>query len=202
MVCNVYAVCDVFNPPPAVTTQFKDMINASVLLFDDFGHSSGVFVADNIILTAAHCLADGTTIHIEMRDGTILDSNDFYIDKEEDIGFIYVDAEEPHIAKISNIPPQVGDAVFHVGNPYDKDFKFSLASGIVSFINRESPIPKWHNLIQTDIDGGSGNSGGPLYSSDGILIGVYVGQSYRGGLSISFYIPAYQIKTALSRYND
>lgn len=182
--------------------KFEDMINASVLLFDDFGHGSGVFISDNIILTAAHCLEDKTTISIEMRDGTILDSSDFYVDKKIDVGFIFVDAEELHIAKLLNSNPKIGDAVFHIGAPYDTDFKFSLAKGIISFVNRGSPLPKWNMLIQTDIDGGPGNSGGPLYNSDGILIGVYIGQGYRGGLSISFYIPTNQIKAALSRYND
>lgn len=190
---------------PTVTTQslnkFGNMVNASVLLFDDFGHASGVFISDNVILTAAHCLENKTTISIEMSDGTILDSNDFYIDEKIDVGFIYVDAEELHIAKMSDIPPEVGDTVFHVGAPYHVDFKFSLAGGIVSFMDRGSPIPKWRNLIQTDIDGGTGNSGGPLYNSGGILIGVYVGQSYRGGLSISFYIPVDQIKVVLEEYN-
>ena len=182
--------------------KFEDMVNASVYLFDDFGHSSGVFIADNVILTAAHCLEDRTSINIEMRDGTILDSNDFYIDKENDIGFIYVDTEELHIVKLSNNISKVGDIVFHVGTPYHADFKFSLAKGVISFINRDSPMPKWSMLIQTDIDGGRGNSGGPLYNLDGVLIGMYVGQSSWGGLSISLYIPANQIKISLSRYND
>ena len=182
--------------------KFEDMVNASVYLFDDFESSSGVFIADNVILTAAHCLEDKTSINIEIRDGTILDSNDFYIDKENDIGFIYIDTEELHIVKLSNNISKIGDTVFHVGTPYHADFKFSLAKGVISFINRDSPMPKWSMLIQTDIDGGRGNSGGPLFNLDGILIGMYVGQSSWGGLSISLYIPANQIKTILSRYND
>ncbi len=188
------------NVSPTATT-FEDMVNASVLLFDDFGHGSGVFISDNIILTTAHCLVGKTNINIEMRDGTILDSNDLYVDKDADIGFIYVDAEELHVTKMLDVSFKVGDTVFHVGTPYIMDFKFSLARGIISFINRDSPIPKWNTLIQTDINGGPGNSGGPLYNLDGILIGVYVGQSNMGGLSISFYIPANQIKAALSRYS-
>jgi len=83
------------------TDLYENMVNASVRLA---GHGSGVFIDDDVILTAAHCLEDVNTITIELSDGTILKSRDFYIDDEEDVAFIFVTADEFHIAKVSSVP--------------------------------------------------------------------------------------------------
>lgn len=198
----VAATITILLPLPAVTTQFGDMVNASVLLFDDNGHASGVFIADNVILTAAHCLRDKEFINIELSDGTIVGSDDFYIDTEEDVGFIFVDVNEPHIANISKELGKVGDTVYLVGAPYHKDYKFSLFQGIISHLNRNISEYNWSALLQTDADSGMGNSGGPLYNSGGDLIGMYVGQFYRGGLSISLCEDINSIMEAYQRYED
>jgi serine protease Do len=182
--------------------KFENMVNASVLIYSDSGHASGVFIDDNVILTAAHCLEGEDTISIELSDGTVFESNDFYVDEQEDVGFIFVEADELSIAKLSDITGSIGDTVYHVGAPYHISFKFSLAGGIISHTNRSLLMPKWSSLLQTDIDGGPGSSGGPLYNSSGHLIGMYVGQSYRGGLSISFYEDINSILEAHERYEE
>jgi len=161
---------------------YKNMVNASVYLD---GRGSGVFIDDNVILTAAHVIEGQEFFCIRLRDGTLLKSSDFYIDKKEDIGFIFVEAEELHIAKVSPLSAALGDPVYLVGRPYEDKFLFSLTKGIISHLSRDFPNYKWKDLLQTDVDGGSGCSGGPLYNSDGNLVGMYVGQVLGGGRGIS-----------------
>lgn len=175
---------------------FTFMVNASVRLA---GHGSGVFINDGVILTAAHCLENVNTITIELSDGTILESRDFYIDDEEDVGFVFVNANELCIAKVTLSKSSLGDIVYLVGGPFDDIFKFSLTKGILSHLDRNIPRWNWKNLLQTDAEGGPGSSGGPLYNSDGQLIGMYVGHAYKGGIGISLCEDAKSILEAYER---
>lgn len=164
------------------TDLHENMVNASVRLIN---HGSGVFIEDDIILTAAHCLEDVKTIGIKLRDGTLLKSSDFYIDDEEDVAFIFVDVDEICIAKISSRSMKIGDTIFLVGRPFNDLFEFTLTKGIVSHLDRDEPEWNWNDLLQVDAEGGPGSSGGPLYDSDGNLVGMYVGHSDGGGQGIT-----------------
>ena len=187
---------------PAATNLYENMVNASVVLYGDDNGGSGVFIDDDMILTAAHILENATFLNIELSDGTVLKSSDFYIDEERDIGFISVDANELCIAKLSSKPVQLGDLVYLVGAPQNKIFMFTLTKGIVSHLDRDFPDWNWNDLIQVDADGGPGSSGGPLYSSEGNLVGMYVGHSNGGGQGISLCESAESILEAYQRCKD
>jgi len=178
---------------------YENMVNAAVVL--SIG-GSGVFIDDKVILTAAHVLEGETYTTIELRDGTVLRSNDFYIDEKEDIGFIFVDANELGIAKISVVPPSIGEPIYLVGAPSNRFFAFTLTKGIVSHPDRDFPDMGWENLLQVDADGGPGSSGGPLYNSDGELIGIYVGHCRGGGIGISLCEDAKSILEAYERAKE
>ena len=181
------------------TTQYEDMINASVVLYSNDNGGSGVFIEDDVILTAAHILENATFLNIELSDGTVLRSCDFYTDGESDIGFIFVDANELYIAKLSSEPVRLGDPIYLVGAPQNKIFMFTLSKGIVSHLDRNFPDWNWNDLLQVDAEGGPGSSGGPLYNSDGNLVGMYVGHSDGGGQGISLCESAKSILEAYER---
>ena len=183
------------------TDLYENMVDASVMISNDYDYDfgSGVFIDDDVILTAAHCLEDVKTIIIELSDGTILKSEDFYIDDEEDIAFIFVTANEPYIAKMFILDIHIGDIVYLVGRPFDDLFKFSLTKGILSHLGRDFPNMGWEDLLQTDATGGPGSSGGPLYNPDGNLVGMYVGHTDGGGQGISLCESAKSILEAYER---
>lgn len=182
-------------------TDFSDMVNASVVIYDGLGGGSGVFIEDDVILTAGHLL-EGEIFNVELSDGTVLKSRSFYIDKKEDIGFIFVDANEISIAKVSTSPMSLGDTVYLVGAPFSKFFAFSLTKGIVSHLDRDISDWNWEDLLQVDAEGGPGSSGGPLYNSEGYLVGMYVGHAMDGGVGISFCEDSKSILEAYQRYKD
>jgi len=175
---------------------YENMVNASVRLL---GHGSGVFIDDDVILTAAHCLEDVKTISIKLSDNTVLKSGDFYIDDKEDVAFIFVTADEFCIAKVTLAKINLGDTVYLVGRPFNDLFEFSLTKGILSHLDRDVPEWNWEDLLQVDAEGGPGSSGGPLYNSEGNLIGVYVGHSDGGGQGISLCESAKSILEAYKR---
>jgi len=191
-------------------SKFENMVDATVLI--NYPHNSksfcsGVFWKDNVIVTAAHCLKDDQgnrepAVTIELVDGTKLESSDFYIDEEEDVGFIFVDAQELYIADVSNEPVELGDPIYIAGTPGNRRYKFSLIHGIVSYVGRDLPPLSLKDVIQTDTDGGAGMSGGPLYNEDGKLIGIYNAQLGVGGFGINFCENMESILAAYERYQS
>lgn len=185
--------------PEDKTNTYENMVNASVLILKG---GSGVFIDDNVILTAAHVLEDMNICEIELNDGTILKSSDFYVDEKEDVGFIFVDANEISIVKVSSLSVEIGDTVYLVGAPHNKLFAFTLTKGIISHLDRDISEFGWRDLLQTDAEGGYGSSGGPLYNSKGDLIGIYVGHAYNGGVGVSLCESAKSILEAYQRCKD
>ena len=122
-----------------------------------------------------------------------------YIDTKEDVGFVFVDADELHVAKVSPLPRNIGDVVYFVGTPHNKFFKFTLTKGILSHLDRDLPEMGWKDLLQTDAEGGYGSSGGPLYDSEGRVIGMYVGHAHNGGIGVSLCESAESILEAYER---
>lgn len=156
----------------------KNMVNASVMISNEGGWGSGVFIYDNVIVTAAHVLGHPDLI-VELPNGTILEVNDFYIDDKEDVGFIFIDANELCVSELSVIVGDIGDTVYLVGAPHDRRMKFTITKGILSHLDRD--VFHWEDLLQTDATSGPGSSGGPLYDSSGNIIGICVASPDRGG---------------------
>ena len=205
LIALVFISCAVIPPVASDTTSktvYERMVGASVHLGDENGFYSGAFIKDNVILTAAHCLEYGKTISIELHNGMILESDDFYIDEGEDVGFIFVEADELCIAELSDEPVELGDTVYAVGTPGQFEHKFTLMGGIVSNLSRTVPHLNWTDVFQIDIDGSAGMSGGPVYDADGKLVGMYVGQAGMGGYSISFCEDSASIERAYERYES
>jgi S1-C subfamily serine protease len=84
----------------------------------------------------------------------------------------------------------IGTPIFHVGNLLG-DFDTSLTQGIISQrnLNRSvAPGWPWDLTDQSDLVICPGSSGGPVFSSRGI-IGLVVGGPEQGKLGIACYVP-------------
>ena len=164
------------------TNKYKNMVDSSVMIYNENGWGSGVFIYDNVIVTAAHVL-NHPNLFVELRDGTILEFDDFYIDNKEDVGFIFIDANELCISELSIVIGDIGDVVYLVGAPYDRRMKFTITKGILSHLDRDAF--EWGDLLQADAESGPGSSGGPLYNSNGNVIGICVANpNYGGGVTL------------------
>jgi len=164
------------------TNLYEKMVNASVMIYNDYGFGSGVFIDDDVILTAAHVLHQPDLV-VELSDGTTLKVDDIYIDNKEDVGFIFIKTDELAISKVTLSPGNIGDTVYLVGTPYDKILAFSITKGILSHLDRD--IWGWEDLLQTDAEGAPGSSGGPLYNDKGEVIGICVTGPGMGGGGVS-----------------
>lgn len=173
--------------------KYNDMVNAAVTIPQT---GSGVFIADNLVLTAGHVarLLDTTRV-VELSDGNIVNIKSVYIDDRCDVGFLSVDANEPGIVNLGRLP-DIGDTVYIVGYMYGK-LPISLTKGIVSFVGRN--VFNYKDVIQTDAEAAVGSSGSPLYNERGRVIGICVGGPNPGG-GASLCENVNKIKEALERY--
>ncbi len=128
---------------------------------------------DYYVVTNSHVVEDYHKIWIEMKTGELHTTELVGSDLDRDIAVLKFtsDTEYPPLLLKPSEQVKVGDTVFTIGSPYQ--YAFSVAKGIVSGKNRDAtPLDITGVFFQTDAAINLGNSGGPLISTDGKLIGL------------------------------
>jgi S1-C subfamily serine protease len=139
---------------------------------------SGVVVVDNgTILTNLHVIAGAKRLRVTFYDGSESDADVVSVHPEKDLAVIHArvipdDLPAATLGSTQNLRP--GDEVVAVGFPFG--IGPSVSSGVVSGLNREFVSPEgkrtFNRLIQFDAAANPGNSGGPLVTMDGEVVGI------------------------------
>lgn len=136
------------------------------------------FVMDGtgLIATNAHVVDGAETITVVIHDGTSTPGTVVGIDDEHDLAVVRIERTDlPPLELATDISLQVGDPVIAAGNALGLEGNPSITVGIISALNRSIDLndgSSLTNLIQTDAAISSGDSGGPLLSEDGRVVGV------------------------------
>jgi S1-C subfamily serine protease len=168
------------------------------------GTGSG-FVIDRQghILTNYHVVSDAETVQVTLYDGSAHPARVIGFDASNDVAVVQIEAPPAKLIPLAlgdSSKLLVGQKVLALGNPFG--LERTLTTGIVSALGRSLKAKNGRmikGIIQTDAAVNPGNSGGPLLSSRGEVIGVntaiysQVGQS----AGISFAVPISSITRIL-----
>jgi serine protease Do len=155
------------------------------------GFGSGFIVSkDGYVITNAHVVDNAVEIQVGLKDRREFDATLIGLDKASDIAVLKVDSDNLPVVKIGDSDNlRVGEWVLAIGSPFG--FEQTATQGIVSALGRSLPDDTYVPFIQTDAAVNPGNSGGPLFNTDGEVVGVNSQIYSRSGgyQGLSFSIP-------------
>ncbi len=172
------------------------------------GIGSGFIISeDGYIATAEHVIRGGEHISVILYDGEKYSAQVIACNEFTDLALLKIDAKELRSVKMGDSSELVaGERVVAIGTPASLDFAGSVCSGEISFPNRvvkvygtDGTLQKKMTLIQTDAPVNPGNSGCPLFDSEGKVIGIVtmkLGQNFSG---VGFAIPVNEALGILNR---
>jgi len=163
--------------PSVVVIRAKgsEVTEEGVSRFREIG--SGVLIsADGKVATAAHVVHTMEEVAVEFLGEDPAPARVIASEPRADISILQVSVvpRDAVVAKLTDSDPvRVGDTIFIIGAPYG--LAHSLSAGIISArwepdtVNRDFPLAEF---FQTDAVINTGNSGGPMFTRAGELIGI------------------------------
>ena len=172
------------------------------------GHASGgeargsgfIIDADGTLVTNNHVVRNAQSISVTLSDGTELPAKLIGTDARTDIAVLKIktDKKLPFVALGDSGSVRPGEWVVAMGNPFG--LGGTVTAGIVSALGRDIGSGPYDDYIQVDAPINQGNSGGPLFTQAGQVIGINTAilSPSGGSVGIGFAIPSAMVDASMA----
>jgi serine protease Do len=162
--------------------------------------SGFVIRPDGLIVTNRHVINGALKVHVRMPDGRDIPAKILGADAVTDIALLkvaLVNLPALHLGSSQSV--SVGDPVIAIGNPFG--LGQSVSAGIISARARNLEEDPYIDFLQTDAAINHGNSGGPLMTPDGAVVGVTsaIFSPSGGSVGLGFAIPAETVSSVIGQ---
>jgi S1-C subfamily serine protease len=154
------------------------------------GSGSGfIFSSDGLIFTNCHVVDGAEKIMVGLLNENEIEATLIGKDPDTDIAILKIYAQGYSVARLGDASQlQIGQFVIAIGNPYG--YQHTVTTGVVSALGRTLQTQSGRlvdNVIQSDAALNPGNSGGPMITTDGDVIGVNTAM-IQGAQGLSFSV--------------
>jgi len=170
----------------------------------DSGGSGFLVSADGYVVTNTHVIRGAEEVRVRMGDESY-DAELKGSDAATDLALLKIDVgrELPYLLLGDSEEIRAGDWVMAIGSPLD--LANTVTVGVVSAKGRRIGISQetssFENFIQTDAAINFGNSGGPLVSLSGQVVGINTAINW-GSENIGFAVPVNVLRQVLPQLRD
>jgi len=184
-------------PPVPLPFPFNQMVPHGHQGIQEARGSGFIIRQDGLIVTNNHVIRNQKSVKVTLDDGTELNAKVLGADPRTDIAVLKINADKPlpfiQLGNSADVKP--GEWVVAMGNPFG--LGGTVTAGIVSAVSRDIGSGPYDQFIQVDAPINQGNSGGPLFTQDGKVIGMNTAifSPTGGSVGIGFAIPSDMIRT-------
>ncbi|MGE0625637.1 MAG: DegQ family serine endoprotease [Pseudomonadales bacterium] len=166
---------------------------------------SGFIISpDGLVVTNNHVIDRAEQIDVILQDGKRYSATVQGRDPKTDIALLKVETDEvlPYVEFGDSNGAEVGDWVVAVGNPFG--LGGTVTAGILSARGRDIQAGPFDDFLQVDAPINRGNSGGPLFDSEGRVIGINTAiySPSGGSVGIGFAIPSELAVSIIDQLKD
>jgi len=177
--------------------------------YKSYSQGTGFFQSpDGYIITNNHIVENATKVTVTTVQGDEYTGKIVGTDPRSDLALVKIEGKDfPAVELGDSAQLKVGEWVLAIGNPLGMEH--TVTAGIVSAKGRQLGgsglnVPDYQDYIQTDAAINRGNSGGPLVSLKGEVVGINsnIMSPTGGNIGIGFAIPSNLAKRVISQLKD